>query len=898
MISCIRLFNSLIVFHLIFTGILQAHEVSLPPGFAAVLVAQELDPTAMAISPDGRIFITEKSGRVRVVDNGQLLPDPFLVLEVDNYNERGLSGIAFDPSFEENGYLYLYYTVKGANHNRVSRFTADGNYVMAGSETILLDIDPLASTVHNAGSMSFGPDGKLYISIGDGANGNASQDMNSLLGKVIRINADGSIPEDNPFYNETTGIYRAIYALGLRNSFSMAFQPGTGRLFATEVGAASWEEINEILPGHNYGWPLIEGPINGQSPPDNYMEPVFSYNHNAGCAAVGTAFYNPEVSMFPPIYDGKFFFADYCRGYIKFMNPDIPGIASFFATGIDRPLNLLVAPDGTMYYLARAGIGGGSQEDNTASEEGTLWRIFYTGSGAPFISVNPQSLLVSEGEQAHFAISASGDEPLAYQWQKNGEDIPGTNTSEYIILSTTLPDSGSVYRCIVNNGSGTDTSATCILRVTSNTRPEPEIITPVAGSTYRAGDTLFFSGRALDNEQIELNGQSMRWKIDFHHNVHTHPGLVSTTGITEGEFMIPSVGETSDNVWYRIHLNATDQGGLNKSVTRDIYPVKTIFHVHTIPDSLPVYIESDYLTSPVSDTSVVGIIRQIGVLPSILDGDTIYVFREWSDGETQPTRSFPAADDTLTYTAMYEAIPIGDGTGLRAYYYDNPPYDPNYYPPYLLTRIDTIIDFNWGEASPDNALFGEDFWIVRWEGFVEPYFTDSIHFHVTGDDGVRLWVDNQLIANGWIAQAPTEYTGSIKLEAGVKYPVRLEFFEQGGGAVCRMAWSSNRMAKNIIPKSQLFPDNSTSTHEGYDEGGLILYPNPVQDILVVEMRDPSAGIREIQVLGPLGQVLMQKTIEVGQPLMQLDLRGLSNGMYWVKYIARQGQTVALPFFKL
>ena len=270
-------------------------------------------------------------------------------------------------------------------------------------------------TVHNAGSMSFGPDGKLYVSIGDGANGNTSQDMNSLLGKVIRINADGSIPEDNPFYSETTGIYRAIYALGLRNSFSMAFQPGTGRLFATEVGAASWEEINEILPGHNYGWPLIEGPINGQTPPDNYMEPVFSYNHNAGCAAVGTAFYNPEVSMFPPIYDDKFFFADYCKGYIKFMNPDIPGIASFFATGIDRPLNLLVAPDGTMYYLARAGIGGGSQEDNTASEEGTLWRIFYTGSGAPFISVNPQSLLVSEGEQARFAISASGDEPLAYQ---------------------------------------------------------------------------------------------------------------------------------------------------------------------------------------------------------------------------------------------------------------------------------------------------------------------------------------------------------------------------------------------------------------------------------------------------------------------------------------------------
>lgn len=875
----------------------MAQEVNLPPGFAAVLVAQELDPTAMALAPDGRIFITEKSGRVRIVDNGQLLPDPFLILEVDNYNERGLSGIAFDPSFEQNGYLYLYYTVKGANHNRVSRFTADGNYVLTGSETILLDIDPLASTVHNAGAMDFGPDGKLYISIGDGANGDAAQDMSSLLGKIVRINPDGSIPEDNPFYNVTTGIYRSIYALGLRNSFSMAFQPGTGRLFATEVGAATYEEINEILPGHNYGWPLIEGPVNGQTPPDNYMEPIFAYNHNAGCAAVGTAFYNPEVSMFPPIYDGKFFFADYCRGYIKFMNPDIPGITSFFVTGIDRPLNLLVAPDGTMYYLARAGIGGGSQEDNTASEEGTLWRIFYTGSGAPFISVNPQSLLVSAGEEARFAISASGDEPLAYQWQKNGENIPGTNTPLYIILSTTLQDSGSIYRCIVINGSGTDTSTACILRVTTNTRPEPEIITPEAGSAYRAGDTLFFSGRALDNEQVELNGHDLRWKIDFHHNVHTHPGLVSTTGITEGEFIIPSVGETSDNVWYRIHLNATDEGGLHKSVTRDIYPLKTQFHVMTSPDSFPVYIESDYLKSPMSVTSVVGVIRQIGVLPSVLKGDTIYVFREWSDGETQPSRFFPAADDTLTYTAIYEAIPIGDGIGLNAYYYDTPPYDPTFYEPYQLNRIDTVVDFNWEQGSPDNVVFGEDFWIVRWEGFIEPYFTDSIHFHVTGDDGVRLWVDNNLIANGWIPQAPTEYTGSIKLEAGVKYPIRLEFFEQGGGAVCRMAWSSSRMAKHIIPKSQLYPENTTSTNEVRNNVRLILYPNPVQDLLFVEMRDPSPGVKEIQVLNSLGQVLMQKNTEVGQQMIQFDLRGLSNGMYWIKYFANQDQIIVVPFFK-
>ena len=168
---------------------------------------------------------------------------------------------------------------------------------------------------------------------------------------------------------------------------------------------------------------------------------------------------------------------------------------------------------------------------------------------------------------------------------------------------------------------------------------------------------------------------------------------------------------------------------------------------------------------------------------------------------------------------------------------------------------------------------------------------------MTGDDGVRLWVDNQLIANGWIAQAPTEYTGSIKLEAGIKYPIRLEFFEQGSGAVCRMAWSSNRMAKNIIPKSQLYPDNTTSTFEGQHDAILSLFPNPVQDLLFVELHDPSAGVKEIQVLNTLGQMLMLKNTEVGQQLIELDLRGLSNGMYWIKYAATPEKIIVIPFFK-
>lgn len=884
---------------LLVTGIHEASAANLPPGFAEILIGQDLDPTTMALSPDGRLFVTEKIGRIRIIENGQMLTDPFLILEVDNTNERGLSGIAFDPDFSNNGYLYLYYTVKGENHNRISRFTANGNYAVPGSETVILDIDQLTWTVHNGGAMVFGPDGKLYISVGDGADGQMAQNMNSLRGKILRINSDGTIPEDNPFYNVTTGNNRAIYALGLRNSFSMTIQPGTGRIYATEVGASTWEEVNDILPGKNYGWPIIEGPINGQTPPENYKDPIFAYNHSNGCAAVCAAFYNPDVTMFPSIYEGKFFFADYCQGYIKYMDPSVPGVATIFATDINRPLNMVVAPDGTMYYLARAGIGGGSEQDNTATDDGTLWRIFYTGSGAPFVSVNPQSVLVSQGEDARFMMAASGEAPLAFQWQQNGIDIPGADTSELIVTNTMLSDSGSLFRCIVSNASGADTTLAALLRVTSNTRPTPEIITPLADHQYRGGETIFFSGHALDNEDGDLDPNALQWKIDFHHNVHTHPGLVPTAGITEGEFYIPTTGETSDDVWYRIHLRATDAGGLTKTVSRDIYPVKSQFNVETVPGGLPVYIEGSYLVSPVSVTSVVGIDRRVEVLGSAIAHDSIHLFLGWTDGETSTIRTFPASEDTVTFTALYESYPLGDGIGLTGYYYDGAEFDPSFYEPFEFTRLDTVVDFDWGVGSPSTTQLGDDFWLVRWEGLVQPVFDDTYHFHVIGDDGIRLWVNDQLLIDAWILQGPTEWTGNIDLEAGKQYPIRLEYFEDAGGAVCKLLWSSDHIAKSIIPRTQLFPESSTATDAGLDKSKpLVFYPNPVTDILTVECKDEQISITQIEIQNTLGQVLLHRYQESLVDKIQLDLRSIPAGIYWLKYKLKNGFSGITGFVKL
>src|SRR5437899_1815154 len=199
---------------------------TLPTNFSEAVVASGLsNPTAMAFAPDGRLFVCLQGGQVRVIENGVLLAAPFVSLTVDSAGERGLLGLAFDPNFGSNHYVYTYYTATTpATHNRVSRFIASGNVAVPGSEIIILDLDNLSSaTNHNGGALHFGLDGKLYIAVGENANGSNAQSLNNLLGKILRINADGTIPTDNPFFTQATGRNRAIWAIGLRNPFTFAF---------------------------------------------------------------------------------------------------------------------------------------------------------------------------------------------------------------------------------------------------------------------------------------------------------------------------------------------------------------------------------------------------------------------------------------------------------------------------------------------------------------------------------------------------------------------------------------------------------------------------------------------------------------------------------------------------
>src|SRR5687767_3044407 len=331
---------------------------TLPAGFTETQISGLSNPTAMAIAPDGRIFVCLQGGSLRVIKNGALLPTPFVTLTVDATGERGLLGIAFDPNFETNNFLYLYYTVTSTpRHNRVSRFTANGDVAVAGSELPILDLENLSATNHNGGAIHFGPDGKLYVATGENAVPSNAQTLSNRLGKILRINTDGTIPTDNPFFSTASGANRSIWALGLRNPFTFAFQPGTTRMFINDVGQSAWEEINDGLAGSNYGWPSCEGACSPANP--NFRDPIFQYSSSSNtseCAIAGGAFYNPAINQFPASYLGKYFFADLCGGWIRVFDP-ASGTAVDFASGISQPVDLQVGPDGALYYLTRGNSG-------------------------------------------------------------------------------------------------------------------------------------------------------------------------------------------------------------------------------------------------------------------------------------------------------------------------------------------------------------------------------------------------------------------------------------------------------------------------------------------------------------------------------------------------------------
>ena len=306
-------------------------------------------PWSIVFTPDDRIFFTEREGKLRVIENGELNPESILTLDVGG-GEGGLLGIALDPKFEENHYLYLYYTYNDflSTYNKVVRFTEFENVLK--DEIILIEKIPGAS-YHDGGRIKFGPDGKLYITAGEGGIPFLSQDLNSLGGKILRINSDGSIPDDNPFENSL------IYSYGHRNPQGLDWDPITGKLVISEHGPSgergfAHDEVNVIESGKNYGWPRVVG---DESDP-KFVSPIMHTGDDTW-APSGATFYTSDNI---PSWNGKFIIATLRGEHLRMLDLDLENnkvlsSESLFFGTFGRLRDAVMGPDGDLYIMTSNG---------------------------------------------------------------------------------------------------------------------------------------------------------------------------------------------------------------------------------------------------------------------------------------------------------------------------------------------------------------------------------------------------------------------------------------------------------------------------------------------------------------------------------------------------------------
>ncbi len=312
-------------------------------------------PWAIDFAPDGRIFITERAGSIRIAKDGRLQDEPWMTLEVMQIGESGLLGLALDPDFEKNRYVYAAYTYGVGNElkNRLVRLKEDVASGKGVFDKILID-DMEGNVYHDGARVKFSPDGKLYVTMGEAGRPQLAQDLSSLNGKILRINSDGTIPSDNPFPNSP------IYSYGHRNPQGLDWEPGTGRLYETEHGPSGVpggrDEVNYIEPGKNYGWPVISG----NETREGMESPVIQSGMSETWAPSGATFVTKGV------WAGSFLFGG-LRGeslYRLVLDKNNPrqyvAFERYFSGEYGRLREIVEGPDGALYVLTNNRDGRGN----------------------------------------------------------------------------------------------------------------------------------------------------------------------------------------------------------------------------------------------------------------------------------------------------------------------------------------------------------------------------------------------------------------------------------------------------------------------------------------------------------------------------------------------------------
>ncbi|HEV2779866.1 MAG TPA: PA14 domain-containing protein [Actinophytocola sp.] len=732
-----------------------------PPDFqTSLIVGDGLDQASgFEIAPDGRIFILERGGKIKVVKNGQLLPTPFADLPSQTTGDRGLIGIAFDPGFGiTNHYVYFYYCGEDLL-NHLVRFSAAEDVGTDGPYQLFQTQSP-SHLLHVGGSIGFGPDGKLYFAVGDNGDGENAQNLSNPHGKILRINSDGTIPADNPFYGQP-GKLDAIWAYGFRNPWRFQFDPSTGEMYGGDVGNYTWEELNHIVRAGNYGWPRAEGPCTSDCA--GYIDPIHAWNHDGSSSSVtGGPVY--RGGMFPAEYQGSLFFGDYAQGWIKRAVLDANGaVASVhdFDPQAGAVTDLKVAPDGSLYYVTYW--------------PAALYRVTYnTASHVPVASSSADVTKGVDPLTVHFSSAGSNDpdgDPLSFGW-----DFGDGTTSTEPDPTKTYPDTG-VYTARLTVTAAGESSIAQPIVVQVGVPPTLTVAAPTEGQLYRAGETINYTAFATDGAGFDLNDAGIKTTVRLRHGTHYHPFVGPLTG-RAGSFTIPATGEASADTGYELTVTATDANGLATSKVITIRPRKADLTFATSPPGVPLQLDGVPIAGPHTVEGVAGFQRLLAAPAHAVAADgTPLQFAGWSDGGTI-RHTITSPDVSTTYTATY--VP---DTAFTGQYYDN----INLAGTPVLTRQDAKVDFGWGESAPEAGMPQNSF-SVRWTK-KQWFGSGRYRFAAVADDGVRLYIDNQRVIDHWYGPANVEHEHTADLGEGL-HTIRFEFLEYGGAATARLTWDS------------------------------------------------------------------------------------------------------------
>ncbi|MGI9601863.1 MAG: PQQ-dependent sugar dehydrogenase [Acidimicrobiales bacterium] len=601
--------------------------------------------------PDGRALVLGQGGSIWVADPGAGTKALYLTLpDVDNNGERGSLDLVLDPGFGQNGHIYVYYMSDSDDRFNIGRFTYTGAGASdVNSLSVIWSVpDTNPGPNHAGGSLDIGPDGHLYLSVGDGTDSSRSQDLTNIFGKVLRIATDGSVPAGNPFDDGAGPNVDEIYAYGVRNPWRGSFDDVTGTYFFGDVGGnnpdTAYEEINVLTSGANYGWPDCEGPLGppkeGPDCPAGVTAPMFSYLHFSQfgcCSAVGgEVVRGPDL---PAELDGAYIYADFNQEKILYLELGAGNTVTDdgLIKGDTRQVVWLgQGPDGHIYYL-RYGYQAG---------QGELRRLRYVQGNNQPPEINSEAATPTFGAaplDVQFSAQASDpdNDPVTYEW-----DFGDGTTSSQSDPNHTYTAVGT-YTAQLRVTAGGQTTVGSPIAIEVGQRPDATIVTPSTGDLFSAGDSVALEGTATDDGPL-TNGD-YRWDVWLVHDGHQHPEVTGLIG-SSATLDVPTGGhDWEGDTSFLVQLTVTDAQGLSDSTSVEIEPRKVPVTVVSGAGT-QITIDGVARLSPFALDTVEGFTHTVAVpTDECVDGDR-WVFDDWSDGNTAAERTYvvPAAGATLT----------------------------------------------------------------------------------------------------------------------------------------------------------------------------------------------------------------------------------------------------------